>query len=147
MYKPNTKPLIRLLAVAIGFAAVHCLADESATRSANTGAVHSEMAADGVQRLQITLDSYKFTPAHIVVEAGMPVEITLKNEAVFAPHNFRIDAPDEALNISQDLSPGATAIVSFTPPHPGMYEFYCDKKLPFAASHRDKGMSGLLEVR
>lgn len=29
----------------------------------------------------------------------------------------------------------------------GSFAFFCDKKAPFMASHREKGMVGVLEVR
>lgn len=35
---------------------------------------------------------------------------------------------------------------SFTTTKPGKYPFYCDKKLLFMDSHREKGMEGILEV-
>lgn len=109
--------------------------------------VAAVIGADGVQRLEITLDSYAFTPAHIIVASGKPVEFTLKNVAAAISHNFRIDAPDTGMSVDEDVGAGKTATVSFLPAKPGIYEFYCDKKLPFFPSHRDKGMLGKLEVR
>jgi hypothetical protein len=42
---------------------------------------------------------------------------------------------------------GKTEIIRFTPTQRGLFTFYCDKKLLFFKSHRDKGMEGLLDVR
>jgi plastocyanin len=109
--------------------------------------VTAETGADGIQRLSITLDSYSFTPASIVVQAGKPVEFTLKNVATFAPHSFKLDAVEDGLDLYQEVEPGKTATLSFTPAKPGIYEFYCDQKLAFFPSHRKKGMVGKLEVR
>ncbi len=36
--------------------------------------------------------------------------------------------------------------VRFTPREPGAYPFYCDKKLLFFPSHRERGMEGVIEV-
>ena len=109
--------------------------------------VTAETGADGVQRLAITLDSYSFSPAYIIVQAGKPVEFTLKNVSSIAPHSLKIDAPADELDLYQEVEPGKTATLSFTPAKPGTYEFYCDKKLAFFPSHRKKGMVGKLEVR
>ena len=105
------------------------------------------IGADGIQRLEIILDSYTFTPDYIIVQSGKPVEFTLKNIASLAPHNFRIDAQEDNLLFDEDVKAGKSATVIFIPDKPGVYEFYCDKKLPFSASHREKGMIGKLEVQ
>ena len=109
--------------------------------------VTAETGTDGIQRLAITLDSYSFAPAYIIVQSGKPVEFTLKNVSSIAPHSLKIDAPADGLSVYQEVEPGKTATLSFTPAKPGMYEFYCDKKLAFFPSHRKKGMVGKLEVR
>ena len=51
------------------------------------------MAADGVQRATVTLDSYSYTPNHLIVEAGKPVELTLTSVTTIVPHNFIIKGP------------------------------------------------------
>lgn len=112
-----------------------------------TTPVMAETGTDGIQRQEITLDSYSFTPAYIIVQSGKPVEFTLKNVATLAPHNFRIDAAADGLFLDKDVEPGKTATLSFLPVKAAVYEFYCAKKLPFLPSHRDKGMVGKLEVR
>ena len=125
---------------------IPAIADTHVNQS-STNPVTVEPGTDGVQRLEITLDSYSFTPAHIIVQSGKPVEFTLKNIATLAPHNFRIDAPEDGLYLDKDVEAGKTATLSFLPVKPGVYEFYCSKKLPFLPSHREKGMIGELDVR
>lgn len=105
------------------------------------------VAADGVQRTTITLDSYSYAPNHIIVEAGKPVELTLTSVTMMIPHNFIIKDPAGSLSIEQDVSAGKTFIITFTPAHPGTFSIYCDKRLWPLPSHRDKGMEGKLEVR
>jgi heme/copper-type cytochrome/quinol oxidase subunit 2 len=101
------------------------------------------MGTDGVQRITVILDSYSYTPKHLLVEAGKPVELTLTSVTTLTPHNFII----KELAVEQDVGAGKTVRVTFTPTQPGMFPIYCDKKLPFFPSHREKGMEGTLEVR
>jgi len=105
------------------------------------------VAADGVQRATVTLDSYSYQPKHLIVEAGKPVELTLTSVTTITPHNFIIKDPAGGLSVEQDVGAGKTVVVKFTPTRPGTFPIYCDKKLPFFPSHREKGMEGMLEVR
>lgn len=101
------------------------------------------MAADGVQRATIILDSYSYTPNHVIVEAGKPVELTLTSVTTITPHNFII----KDLSVEQDVSAGKTITIKFTPTQMGTFPIYCDKRLWPLPSHRDKGMEGKFEVK
>ncbi|MBA5865113.1 MAG: quinol oxidase [Nitrospira sp. CR1.3] len=105
------------------------------------------VAADGVQRATITLDSYSYVPGYLVVEAGKPVELTLTSVTTITPHNFIIKDPAGSLSVEQDVGAGKTVVVKFTPTKPGVFPIYCDKRLWPMPSHRDKGMEGKLEVK
>jgi len=105
------------------------------------------VAADGVQRATVTLDSYSYTPNHLIVEAGKPVELTLTSMTTIIPHNFIIKDPAGSLSVEQDVSAGKTVTLTFTPTQPGTFPIYCDKRLWPMPSHRDKGMEGKLEVQ
>jgi heme/copper-type cytochrome/quinol oxidase subunit 2 len=105
------------------------------------------MAEDGVQRATVILDSYSYAPDHLVVEAGKPVELLLTSVTLITPHNFIIKDPAGGLSVQQDVGAGKTVAVRFTPTQAGTFPIYCDKKLPFFPSHREKGMEGRLEVR
>jgi len=109
--------------------------------------VTAEVGPDGVQRARITLDSYSFAPAHLIVQAGQPVELTLTSVATLVPHNLILKEPAAGISVAQEVGPRETAKVTFTPTKPGTYTFYCDKKLLFFLSHREQGMEGRLEVR
>jgi hypothetical protein len=37
-------------------------------------------------------------------------------------------------------------VIRFLPAVPGIFEFYCSKRLLFFESHKDKGMRGVIEV-
>ena len=105
------------------------------------------VAEDGVQRATITLDSYSYSPNHLIVEAGKPVELMLTSVTTMIPHNFIIKDPTGRLSVEQDVSAGKTVTITFTPTQPGIFPIYCDKRLWPFPSHRDKGMEGKLEVR
>jgi heme/copper-type cytochrome/quinol oxidase subunit 2 len=139
--------LIHMLAIvglltSVGMTTVH------AADPAQSGlSVVIPMAADGVQRATVTLDSYSYTPNHLIVEAGNPVELTLTSVTTIIPHNFIIKDPAGSLSVEQDVSAGKTVTIKFTPIQPGTFPIYCDKRLWPLPSHRDKGMEGKLEVR
>ena len=105
------------------------------------------VAADGVQRATVTLDSYSYSPNHMIAEAGKPVELTLTSVTTIIPHNFIIKDPTGSLSVEQDVSAGKTVTITFTPTRPGTFPIYCDKRLWPLPSHRDTGMEGKLEVR
>jgi len=102
---------------------------------------------DGVQRAVVEADSYAFTPRHLIVKAGKPVELTFKSVTWVVPHNVIIDDPQSGLNIRGEIPAGESLTITFTPMVAGTFAIYCDKKLPFFKSHREKGQEGVLEVR
>ncbi|MGH8554282.1 MAG: cupredoxin domain-containing protein [Gammaproteobacteria bacterium] len=103
--------------------------------------------ARGVQSVEVSLDSYSYTPGHLVVHAGKPVLLLLRNTALLAPHNLVLTVPQAGFQLQQEVAAGDSARVLFTPGKKGVFTFYCDKKLLFLPSHREQGMEGRLEVR
>jgi heme/copper-type cytochrome/quinol oxidase subunit 2 len=102
---------------------------------------------DGIQRATIILDSYSYTPNHLIIQSGKPVELLLTSITTITPHNFILKDEAAGLSIERDVASGRTVTVQFTAKKPGIYTFYCDKKLLFFPSHQEKGMEGKLEVR
>ena len=100
---------------------------------------------DGVQRIQIVAGSYFFKPSHIVVKVNMPVELVASRESGMTPHDLVIQAQDAGIVVQQDLATEPRKI-AFTPRKVGKYAMYCSKKPPLMASHRERGMEGVLEV-
>jgi plastocyanin domain-containing protein len=101
---------------------------------------------DGVQRVRVLAGSYFFKPNHIVVKVNIPVELTASRAAGLAPHDLVIRAEDAGINVDQDLATEPRKI-AFTPKKAGKYAIYSSKKPPFGgASHRERGMEGILEV-
>ena len=128
----------------LSFIAISCLTSGAAY--AESAPVEATVSEDGVQRVEVKVDSYSFEPAHIVVAVGKPAEITLKSVTTVIPHNFTLNHPEAGLNVDQDISHGQEVKVIFTPTKTGSFDFYCDKKFLFD-SHRKKGMKGILEVK
>src|SRR4030067_3393330 len=101
---------------------------------------------DGVQRITISGGSYFFEPDHIIVKVNVPVELTIKKESGIVPHNIIIiNASDAGMDINESLS-DKPKIIQLIPKKVGKYPFYCDKRLLFFKSHKEKGMEGVIEV-
>ncbi|MDF0666679.1 MAG: cupredoxin domain-containing protein [Nitrospira sp.] len=105
------------------------------------------MSPDGVQRATVILDSYSYSPNHLVVENGKPVELTLTSVTMITPHNFIMKDSAGSLLVEQDVGAGRTVVARFVLTQPGLFPFFCDKRLWPIPSHRDKGMEGILEVK
>lgn len=101
----------------------------------------------GIQRTTITMNSYSYSPKRLSVQAGKPVEFTLRNAATFLPHTFHLEESAVGHHVHAEVSPGESQTVRFTPKQRGTFVFYCDKKFLFFKSHRERGQEGQLEVR
>ena len=139
-----TKLLMVTVCAAL-LAPVPLLAEEPSP--VTTVPVVAEIGTDGIQRATITMDSYSYSPNHLIVQAGKPVELTLTSVTTIVPHNFILKDPAMGLNVEKDMSAGKTDKVTFTPTQAGTVTFYCDRRLWPMPSHRDKGMEGRLDVR
>ena len=103
------------------------------------------MDADGVQRVDVIGGGYFFDPNYIVVKVNKPVELKVKKEGGYTPHDIVVKAPEAGINFSESLGK-ELKVIKFTPTAIGKYPMYCSKKLPFMKSHRDRGMDGMIEV-
>jgi plastocyanin len=105
-------------------------------------------AADSdAQKFTIHLGDYRFHPDTVEVIAGSSVELTLVNDDRITPHNFTLKEPSAGIDLDAAVSAGKFTTLRFTPQMAGSYSFYCNKKLPFMKSHRERGMEGKLVVR
>ena len=105
--------------------------------------VTAKAGSDGVQHVKITAHSYYFSPNRVVVKAGMPVELTIKNSAFGVPHNLTCFEKPAGIELSEDLGMfRGEKKVKFTATEPGEYEFYCH-----VDSHAKKGMKGTFVVQ
>jgi len=103
------------------------------------------VAADGVQRAEMTGGEYFYDPNYIVVKVNKPVELKVKKAAGYIPHNLIAKAPEAGIDFNIDLK-GDSQTVKFTPKKTGKYPIYCDKSILWFKTHREKGMEGLIEV-
>jgi plastocyanin domain-containing protein len=101
---------------------------------------------DGVQRVEIVGGSYFFDPNYIILKVNVPVELKFRKEPGMIPHDVVLKAPEAGIDFKVELKE-TPEIVKFTPTKTGTYPFDCDKKLLFFESHKEKGMTGTLEVR
>jgi len=101
---------------------------------------------DGIQRVDIIGGSYFFKPNYLILKVNVPVEMKVSKESGMVPHNLVIKAPESGMEVNVDLSTDPK-VIKFTPTKTGKYPFYCDKKVLFFESHREKGMEGMIEVR
>jgi plastocyanin domain-containing protein len=104
------------------------------------------IGTDGVQRVEITGGSYYFSPNHIVVKVNVPVVLVIKKAGGATPHSIFLKAPEAGIDFAVNLKTEPTNI-SFTPTKVGTYPFWCTKRAPLSSkSHKDHGMTGVLEV-
>jgi hypothetical protein len=76
---------------------------------------------------------------------NVPVELKVRKEDGFVPHDIVVKAPEAGINFSESMGKDPK-IIRFTPTAIGKYEMYCSKKLLFVKSHKDRGMDGIIEV-
>lgn len=100
---------------------------------------------DGVQRVEIVGGSYYFAPNLIVVKANVPVELKARKEGDIISHDIVLKAPEAGIDFAQELR-SEPVIIRFTPVKTGRYEFGCSKKFLSFASHKERGMHGVLQV-
>jgi plastocyanin len=98
----------------------------------------------GVQKVQMLAGSYYFKPKYVIVKVNIPVELTIKKESGFVPHDIVLHAPEAGIDFKTELST-EPKVIRFTPTKAGKYPFYCNHRFLFW-SHRAKGMEGVLEV-
>lgn len=103
------------------------------------------MDADGVQRITIVGGSYFFRPDRILAKAGQPLHLIVKMEEGIVPHRFVLDGPDGKPVADIELATTPKTVQIDLPP--GRYSFNCPTRLLMFKSHRERGMSGTLEIR
>ena len=96
--------------------------------------------------IEVNLGSYEFMPHDIQLVKDQPVVLRFTNHDAIIPHNFTIEDIHGGLDINVDVPAGKTVDVQLKPSVLGQYTFYCNKKLLFMRSHRERGMVGALHV-
>jgi len=93
----------------------------------------------------IIAGEYFFKPNHVVIKVNEPVELRIKREPGVIPHNFVIKEPSVDIDLREPITT-EVKIIRLVFKNTGKYKFYCDQKLLFFKSHREKGMEGIIEV-
>ncbi len=105
---------------------------------ASAGPVAPRQAQDGSQQVALTVgNSMQFAPGSIVVRAGEPVELALRNGGGIA-HDFSLTEAT-ASPVKVEAQGGQTARAAFTIDMPGSYEFVCS-----VPGHAAAGMRGTI---
>jgi plastocyanin domain-containing protein len=136
--KMKTTSALAVLLIFSGFTFADSAGDKSRAYVASVD-------KNGVQKIEVLGGKYFYKPDHIIVMKGLPVELIIKKEPGIVPHNIIINQPDTGMDINESFST-REKIIRFTPMKAGKYPFYCDKKLLFFKSHKEKGMEGMIEV-
>jgi plastocyanin len=128
----------RTLAIALALSVAGC----SSGLKRPVEEVTAQAGTDRVQHVRITAHSFYFSPNRVVLKAGNPVELTIKNSAFGVPHNLSCFETSAGIEVGEDLGMfRGQKKVRFTPTTPGEYEFYCH-----VDSHSKKGMKGTFVV-
>lgn len=129
-------------------AAAGCIALSVAWASnlpAQDQAVPATIDNDGVQRITIIGGSYFFRPDRILARVGQPLHLIVRMEEGIVPHRFVLDGPDGKPVADIELATTPKTVQIDLPP--GQYPFSCPNRLLMFKSHRERGMSGTLEIR
>ena len=141
-YSKNTFSLLAVIVVCLLALTAAAAGKPDAAKEKRVVATVGE---DGVQRVEITGGSYYFDPNYIVVQVNKPVELMVKKDGGFIPHDIVVKAPEAGIDFKVELTDTFQPI-DFTPTKTGKYAMYCDKSLLWFESHREKGMEGTIEV-
>ena len=139
------KKWLRIFYVAAGLAGLCVSVVSGAEPAKEEKTVRAVIDPDGVQRVDILGGGYFFHPNHIIVKVNTPVELKVRKEPGIVPHNIVATSPEAGIDFDVSLE-SDPQVIRFTPTKAGSYPFYCNKKLLFFESHREKGMEGVLEV-
>ncbi|WP_246262359.1 cupredoxin domain-containing protein [Aromatoleum evansii] len=134
---PASNPLVRAgLALVLSWAAA---------LAAQAPGVQASVDAHGIQRVTIVGGSYFFRPARVTAKAGQPLDLTVSMEEGIVPHRFVLEDPGgkPVADIELAAAPKTLRLVLA----PGDYPFTCPNRLLMFKSHRERGMSGMLEIR
>ena len=70
--------------------------------------------SDGIQRVDILGGGYFFRPNHIIVKVNVPVELKVRKESGWVPHNIVMNSPEAGMVFDVALSE-EPRLVRFTP--------------------------------
>jgi len=102
-------------------------------------AIPAPAPAAGAQQVTVTIGSaMQFAPSAILIRAGQPIELTLRNGGGI-PHDFTLA---EGGPVKIEAQGGQTARGTFTIDTPGTYAFVCS-----VPGHATAGMRGTITAQ
>lgn len=130
-----------LLPVPLLITLVGCAGITTAPNSTPVVGTPIAVTDNGTQVVTLqAVDSMQFTPNAIVIQAGHPVQLTLKNDGQMV-HDFTLsDGLTQPVKLV--AQPGQSASTTFTIEHPGTYSFACSQP-----GHQIRGMKGTISAR
>jgi uncharacterized cupredoxin-like copper-binding protein len=130
------------LIVVAGVALTTACGATAATGGPGPGvAIPAADSTAGVQRVTVVVDnSMHFAPPSILVRAGQPVELTLRNGGSI-PHDFAL-AEGASGPVKIETPAGRTAQGAFTIDAPGTYAYVCT-----VPGHAAAGMRGTITAQ
>ena len=133
---------LRVLILAAGVAlTTACGATVAAGGPGASVAIPALAPAAGAQQVTVTVGSaMQFAPSSLVVRAGQPVELTLRNGGGI-PHDFTL-AEGASGPVKIEAQGGQTARGTFTIDRPGTYAFVCS-----VPGHAAAGMRGTITAQ
>jgi nitrite reductase (NO-forming) len=132
---------LSILIVVAGVLAAACGGATQTGGTATGAAIPAPAVPGGAQQVTLTLgDSLRFAPQSVVVRAGQPVELTLRNGGSI-PHDFAL-AEGVSGPVKIEAQGGQTASGTFLIDSPGTYSFVCS-----VPGHAAAGMRGSITVR
>ena len=133
---------LRVLILAAGVAlTTACGATVVAGGPGASVAIPAPAPAAGAQQVTVTVGSaMQFAPSSLVVRAGQPVELTLRNGGGI-PHDFTL-AEGASGPVKIEAQGGQTARGTFTIDSPGTYAFVCS-----VPGHAAAGMRGTITAQ
>lgn len=116
------KAVTVLVVLALRLGAGAASADDPTAGAAAGDSYRAQVAADGVQYVEIVGGSYFFSPARAIVKVNAPVVFDVRLEKGIAPHNLVIQAPEAGIVVDEELGRDVKRI-RFTPTAVGSYPF------------------------
>jgi uncharacterized cupredoxin-like copper-binding protein len=105
-----------------------------------TGATPAASAAGAQQLVVVANSGVRFEPSTMVVRAGQPVELTLRNDSEL-PHDFVLsEGVRQPIKVA--AARGQSAVGTFTFDRPGTFTFVCSEP-----GHEFAGMKGAITAR
>jgi len=133
--------LVALVVIAGVALTTACGAAATTSGSGAVAAIPAPAAPAGAQPVTVTVgNAMQFAPASMVVRAGQPVELTLRNGGGL-PHDFAL-AEGVSSPVKIEAQGGRTARGTFTIDAPGTYAFVCT-----VPGHAAAGMRGTITAR